>query len=182
VGGTIRTRVKGGFFEHLEKTDLPEGKEVIIAVVRVAEDSDDEAFLQSAGSWKGGRANQIVRRVNCLPARAGIMQSPKRLTRIPQRPLGVVAYSRLFPFSCSAGIEGKHRADFSGSDSHFWGFIRACDHLQCPSNRGRESKDIWLGRTPSCWHYSRLGTRNAVLLGDGIGDYSVDAADHDDSY
>jgi predicted DNA-binding antitoxin AbrB/MazE fold protein len=45
--------VKGGVLEPLERTDLPEGKEVLITVVSVAEDPDDEAFLRSAGSWKG---------------------------------------------------------------------------------------------------------------------------------
>jgi len=53
MGGTIRARVKGGVLEPLETTDLPEGKEVLITVVAVAEDLDDEAFLRSAGSWKG---------------------------------------------------------------------------------------------------------------------------------
>ena len=53
MGETIRARVKGGVLEPLEKTDLPEGKEVLITVVRVAEDPDDEAFLRSKGSWKG---------------------------------------------------------------------------------------------------------------------------------
>jgi len=53
MGGTIRARVKGGVLEPLERTDLPEGKEVLITVIGVAEDPDDEAFLRSAGSWKG---------------------------------------------------------------------------------------------------------------------------------
>jgi predicted DNA-binding antitoxin AbrB/MazE fold protein len=53
MGGTIRARVRGGVLEPLEKTDLPEGKEVLITVVGVAEDPDDAAFLRSAGSWKG---------------------------------------------------------------------------------------------------------------------------------
>ena len=53
MGGTIRARVKGGVLEPLETTDLPEGKEVLITVIAVAEDPDDEAFLRSAGSWKG---------------------------------------------------------------------------------------------------------------------------------
>jgi predicted DNA-binding antitoxin AbrB/MazE fold protein len=53
MGGTIRARVRGGVLEPLEKTDLPEGKEVLITVLAVAEDPDDEAFLRSAGSWKG---------------------------------------------------------------------------------------------------------------------------------
>ena len=50
---TIRARVKGGVLEPLEKTDLPEGKEVLITVIGVAEDLDREAFLRSAGGWKG---------------------------------------------------------------------------------------------------------------------------------
>ena len=53
MGGTIRARVHGGVLEPLERTDLPEGKEVLITVVSVVEDQDDEAFLRSAGSWKG---------------------------------------------------------------------------------------------------------------------------------
>jgi predicted DNA-binding antitoxin AbrB/MazE fold protein len=53
MGGTIRARVKGGVLEPLERTDLPEGKEVLITVISVAEDQDDQAFLRSAGSWKG---------------------------------------------------------------------------------------------------------------------------------
>ena len=50
---TIRARVKDGVLVPLEKTDLPEGKELIVTVVAVAEDSDDEAFLRSKGGWKG---------------------------------------------------------------------------------------------------------------------------------
>jgi len=53
MGGTIRARVRGGVLEPLERTDLPEGKEVLITVLSVVEDPDDEAFLRSAGSWKG---------------------------------------------------------------------------------------------------------------------------------
>ena len=53
MGGTIRARVKGGVLEPLEKTDLPEGKEVLITVVGIVEDPDREAFLRSRGSWKG---------------------------------------------------------------------------------------------------------------------------------
>ena len=53
MGGTIRARVKGGVLEPLERTDLPEGKEVLITVLAVAEDPDDEAFLRSKGGWKG---------------------------------------------------------------------------------------------------------------------------------
>lgn len=53
MGGTIRARVKNGVLEPLEKTDLPEGKEVLITVIGVAEGPDDEAFLRSKGGWKG---------------------------------------------------------------------------------------------------------------------------------
>jgi predicted DNA-binding antitoxin AbrB/MazE fold protein len=53
MGGTIRARVKGGVLEPLERTDLPEGKEVLITVIGVAEDPDDQAFLRSKGGWKG---------------------------------------------------------------------------------------------------------------------------------
>jgi len=52
MGRTIRARVKGGVLEPLEKTDLPEGKEVLITVISVAEDAAAAAFLRSAGSWK----------------------------------------------------------------------------------------------------------------------------------
>ena len=53
MGETIRARVKGGVLEPLEKTDLPEGTEVLVTVIGVAEGPDDEAFLRSKGSWKG---------------------------------------------------------------------------------------------------------------------------------
>ena len=53
MGGTIRARVRGGVLEPLERTDLPDGKIVLITVIGVARDEDDEAFLRSAGSWKG---------------------------------------------------------------------------------------------------------------------------------
>jgi predicted DNA-binding antitoxin AbrB/MazE fold protein len=53
MGGTIRARVRGAVLELLERTELPEGQEVLITVVGVAEDSDREAFLRSKGSWKG---------------------------------------------------------------------------------------------------------------------------------
>jgi predicted DNA-binding antitoxin AbrB/MazE fold protein len=53
MGGTIRARVRGGVLEPLESTDLPEGTEVLITIVGIAEGSDREAFLRSKGSWKG---------------------------------------------------------------------------------------------------------------------------------
>jgi predicted DNA-binding antitoxin AbrB/MazE fold protein len=64
MGETIRVRVKGGVLEPLEKTDLPEGKEVLITVVGVAEDPDREAFLRSKGGWKGLiDADEFIRNV-----------------------------------------------------------------------------------------------------------------------
>jgi predicted DNA-binding antitoxin AbrB/MazE fold protein len=53
MGGTMRARVKGGVLEPLERTDLPEGMEVLITIIGVAEDPDDQAFLRSKGGWKG---------------------------------------------------------------------------------------------------------------------------------
>jgi predicted DNA-binding antitoxin AbrB/MazE fold protein len=53
MSDTVRVRVKDGVLEPLERMNLPEGKEVVISVVRVVEDPDEEAFLRSAGSWKG---------------------------------------------------------------------------------------------------------------------------------
>ncbi len=55
MGGTIRARVKGGVLEPVEKTKLPKGKEVLITVIRVAEDLDRDAFLRSKGGLEGPR-------------------------------------------------------------------------------------------------------------------------------
>ncbi|MCL5670607.1 MAG: antitoxin family protein [Acidobacteria bacterium] len=52
-GSAFRARVKDGKLEPLEKIDLPEGKAVEITVMRLTEERDDEAFLRSAGGWKG---------------------------------------------------------------------------------------------------------------------------------
>ena len=53
MGLTIRARVKGGKLEPLEKIDLPEGKEVLVTILRVPASDAAEAFRRSAGSWKG---------------------------------------------------------------------------------------------------------------------------------
>jgi hypothetical protein len=53
MAGTIRARVRGGDLELLEKSDLPEGTEVLVTVIGIAEGPDGEAFLRSAGSWRG---------------------------------------------------------------------------------------------------------------------------------
>lgn len=49
----IRARVKGGVLEPLEKMDLPEGKEVLVTIIGVPAARDVDAFLRSAGGWKG---------------------------------------------------------------------------------------------------------------------------------
>src|SRR5947207_2211865 len=53
-GGTIRARVRRGLLEPLEKIDLPEGKEVTIAVLESLTELNVDAFRRAAGSWKGG--------------------------------------------------------------------------------------------------------------------------------
>ena len=53
MGGTIRSRVKDGMLKPLERVDLPEGKDVWISIIGIAPEPDKEAFLRSAGSWKG---------------------------------------------------------------------------------------------------------------------------------
>jgi predicted DNA-binding antitoxin AbrB/MazE fold protein len=62
MGGTIRARVSGGLLEPLDKLDLPEGKEVLVTVVAVAERRNEEAFRRSFGSWKGTiDADKLIR-------------------------------------------------------------------------------------------------------------------------
>ena len=46
IGGTIPARVKNGLLEPLEKIDLPEGKEIRIALL-------EAPTACAAGSWKG---------------------------------------------------------------------------------------------------------------------------------
>ncbi len=63
VSGTIRARVRGGLLEPLDRIELPEGKEVTITVLRVPTDIDNDAFLRSAGSWKGVNADKLIRNI-----------------------------------------------------------------------------------------------------------------------
>jgi len=64
MGLTIRARVKGGKLEPLEKIDLPEGKEVLVTILRVPASRDAEAFRRSAGSWKGTiDAEELIRNI-----------------------------------------------------------------------------------------------------------------------
>ena len=64
MGRTIRARVIGGMLEPLEKLELPEGKEVTVTIVDIPSEPDDDAFLRSAGSWKGTiDAEALIRNV-----------------------------------------------------------------------------------------------------------------------
>ena len=53
MGRTIRARVKHGILEPVEKVDLPEGEEVTVTIEELPAVLDREAFLRSAGGWKG---------------------------------------------------------------------------------------------------------------------------------
>lgn len=53
MGTTIRALAKDGVLEPLQKTELPEGKEVLVTLPGISETLDDEAFLRSAGGWQG---------------------------------------------------------------------------------------------------------------------------------
>src|SRR2546425_9842390 len=64
MGGTIRARVKHGLLEPLEKIDLPEGKEVTIAVIEPPTAPNVQAFRRAAGSWKGDvDADKLIRNI-----------------------------------------------------------------------------------------------------------------------
>ena len=64
MGGTIRARVNHGLLEPLEKIDLPEGKEVTIAVLEPPAALNVEAFRRTAVSWKGNvDADKLIRNI-----------------------------------------------------------------------------------------------------------------------
>ena len=64
MGLSIRARVKDGKLEPLEKIDLPEGKEVLVTILRVPTSEDAEAFRRSAGAWKGTLdAEDLIERI-----------------------------------------------------------------------------------------------------------------------
>jgi len=61
---TIRVRVKGGVWEPLEKLDLPEGKEVLVTIIRVSPQANREAFRRAFGKWKGAiDAEALIRNI-----------------------------------------------------------------------------------------------------------------------
>ncbi len=96
MGGTIRARVRGGVLEPLERTDLPEGKEVLITVIGVAEDLDDEAFLRSAGSWKG------------------LIDAEKFIRDVYEEPLTQHRFCQKFYERAMRGEQGKRREGTAG--------------------------------------------------------------------
>jgi len=53
MAGTVRAHVGRGVLELLEKVELPEGKEVSVAILETTEARDFAAFDRAAGSWKG---------------------------------------------------------------------------------------------------------------------------------
>ncbi|MGD0459818.1 MAG: antitoxin family protein [Terriglobia bacterium] len=53
MGETIRARVKRGVLEPLEKVDLPEGKEVLVTIMRIPAEGNRDAFRRAFGRWKG---------------------------------------------------------------------------------------------------------------------------------
>ena len=67
MGGTIRARVRRGLLEPLEKIDLPEGKEVTIAVLESPTELNVDAFRRAAGNWKGSvDAPKLIRNIFTL--------------------------------------------------------------------------------------------------------------------
>ena len=61
---TIRVRVKGGVLEPLEKLNLPEGKEVLVTIIRVSPPGNRYAFRRAFGRWKGTiDADALIRNI-----------------------------------------------------------------------------------------------------------------------
>jgi predicted DNA-binding antitoxin AbrB/MazE fold protein len=53
MGITVKARYSKGVIEPLEKLDLEEGKEVNVTINEVPLEEAENAFLKSAGGWKG---------------------------------------------------------------------------------------------------------------------------------
>ena len=61
---TIHVRVKGGVLEPLEKLDLPEGKEVLVTIIRASPQGNRDAFRRAFGKWKGTiDADKLIRNI-----------------------------------------------------------------------------------------------------------------------
>lgn len=64
MSNIIRARIKGGVIEPLEQMDLPEGQEVMIALLTTPTTADHVAFQGSAGKWKGTLdADALIRNI-----------------------------------------------------------------------------------------------------------------------
>jgi predicted DNA-binding antitoxin AbrB/MazE fold protein len=62
MAGTIRARVRSGMLDPLEKLDFPEGKELTLTILDLPSGLEKDAFLCSAGAWKGLLdADELVR-------------------------------------------------------------------------------------------------------------------------
>lgn len=77
MGAAFRARVKGGLLEPLERADLPEGAEVLLAVVGPVEPADDAAFFRSAGSWEGSVVTEALIRDIYADRRVQTRPEPK---------------------------------------------------------------------------------------------------------
>jgi predicted DNA-binding antitoxin AbrB/MazE fold protein len=53
MSGTVRARFKAGVLELLEKTNLPEGKEVTVTIIETPTTRGADGLRRSAGGWKG---------------------------------------------------------------------------------------------------------------------------------
>jgi predicted DNA-binding antitoxin AbrB/MazE fold protein len=53
MSGTVRARFKAGVLELLEKTNLPEGKEVTVTIIETPTPRGADGLRRSAGGWKG---------------------------------------------------------------------------------------------------------------------------------
>lgn len=61
---TIRARVEDGLLKSLEKVDLPEGEEVLVAVIGVVGHRRGEGLRRSFGRWKGTLdADALIRNI-----------------------------------------------------------------------------------------------------------------------
>jgi len=59
MGETIRARVKRGVLEPLEKVDLPEGKEVLVTIMRILQRAIATLF---GAPLEGGRVRLMLKR------------------------------------------------------------------------------------------------------------------------
>lgn len=53
MSGMVRTRMKRGMLELLEKVDIPEGTEVSVTILETPSPKNADGLRRSAGGWKG---------------------------------------------------------------------------------------------------------------------------------